>query len=494
MSLIKKLAGQTAIYGLSSIVGRVLNFLLVPMYTRLFAPAEYGVVTQYYALSGFLLVLLSYRMESAFFRFGTNPNDRENVYSTAIKLIFVTTAVLLGLLVLFVQPLSNFLHQPNHPEYLYMFAGILATDVLCELPFARLRLENRPLRFAGLKIVNISLNIGLNLLFLLLCPYLLKQGHTWVNTIYHQEWGIAYIFLANLIAGLATFLLLLPEWSKTRQPFDWAWTAKFFPYALPLVIVSLAGVVNEMLDRLIMPYLLTGTQEQNDFDLGIYGANYKIAVLLSLFTQAYRYAAEPFFFKHTASNDHDALQLHADTTKWFTIILSGGMLALLLCPELTQLMIDKEYRVGIGVVPILLAANVLLGIYYNFSAWFRLRDKTIIGAWVSVISAVVTIIMLFLLVPKYGYFGAAWATLICYVFLVLATYYTGREHYPAPYAMGRLVGYFALALAMYLLSVTAFGKFQPPALLWAARVFCFAIYVVVVWLVEKRKVEKAQPE
>jgi O-antigen/teichoic acid export membrane protein len=484
MSLIKSLASQSAIYGLSSIVGRLLNYLLVPMYTRVLAPEAYGVVTQYYALSGFLLVLLSYRMESAFFRFGNQESERENAFSTAMKLILGSTALLLLLLLPFVPLLSAWMGQAEHPEYLYLFAGILATDVLCELPFARLRMQNRSFRFAGIKLINIGLNISLNLFFLLLCPYLLEQGHTWVKAIYQSEKGIYYIFLSNLIAGLVTLLLLGPEWLRISKPIDWSLVRRMMVYSLPLVIVSMAGVVNEMLDRLVLPKLLSGSTTENLRDLGIYGANYKIAVLIALFTQAYRYAAEPFFFKHAQSGD-DGLRLQAQSTKWFTIVICGAMLGILLCLDIVQNMVGAEYRSGITIVPILLTANVLLGIYYNFSIWFRLRDRTQTGAWISVAAAIVTVASLYLLVPRFGYQGAAWATLVSYLFLVIVTWYTGRAHYPAPYALGRMLAYFLAALGLFFL-FSAFGKFPSTLHLWAARVFCLSLYLSLVWLLEKR--------
>jgi O-antigen/teichoic acid export membrane protein len=487
MSLIKKLAGQTAIYGLSSIVGRLLNYLLVPMYTRVFATGEYGVVTQYYAFSGFLLVLLSYRMESAFFRFGTDEAQRESAFSTCMKLIMGTSGLVLLCFLPFVPYLSGLLGQPDHPEYLYLFAAILATDVLCELPFARLRLENRPLRFATIKMINIGLNIGLNLFWLVLCPWLDQHGYAFARELYSPERGVFYVFLSNVIAGVVTLLLLAPEWKKVTLPIDWALVRRIMPYSLPLVITSLSGVIDEMLSRVIMPYLMPGTDEENMSTLGIYGANYKVAVLLALFTQAYRYAAEPFFFKH-ANHGEAGLKLQADTTKWFTIVICGAMLGLMVSLDLVKYMIGVEYRIGIGVVPILLVASVLLGVYYNFSVWFRLRDRTMTGAWISLAGAAITVVALFLLVPKFGYYGAAWSTLICYAMMVVVTWWMGRAHYPAPYQVGRMLGYFALALLLYGLSVVAFARFEHPVLIWGTRALCLAVYAAVVWFVERKRV------
>jgi O-antigen/teichoic acid export membrane protein len=283
----------------------------------------------------------------------------------------------------------------------------------------------------------------------------------------------------------------MPEWLRIKLPIDWVLVRRIMPYALPLVIVSLAGVTDEMLSRLILTKLLPGTSAENEAQLGIFGANYKIAVLLSLFTQAYRYAAEPFFFKHTREGE-GSLQLHADTTKWFTIVLSGAMLALMLSLDVLQYLIGRDFRSGTVVVPVLLMANVLLGVYYNLSAWFRLRDKTILGARISVIGALITVVALFALIPRFGLHGAAAATLICYAYMVVATWYTGRNHYPAPYQIGRMLFYFLLAIGLYYASDFVFGSFHSKAAIWAARVFCMFIYVLAVWLLEKREVGEAK--
>jgi len=485
-NLVKKLAGETALYGLSSIVGRLFNYLLVPLHTRLFLEAEYGVVSHLYALSGFLMVVFSYRMESAFFRFGTSADDRDRAYSTGLISLLGSSAFITGLLLLFAQPVADALQYPQHPEYIRWFALMLAFDCLCELPFARLRLEQRPVRFVSAKIFNIGLNFSLNLFWLVFCPWAARQGWGWVHAVWSPEGGVGYVFLANVLASAATLLLLSPQLRAMRWSFDWALWRKMLAYAGPLILVGMAGIMDEMFSRVMMPRLLPGTLEENRAQLGIFAANYKLAMLISLFTQAYRYAAEPFFFRH--AGDRDALKTQADAAKWFTIAASSGMLGILLFLDLLKYFVGPKFHSGLTVVPILLMANLFLGLYYNFSVWYRLKDRTMLGAWISIAGAVITVALNVLWIPRYGYVGAAWVTLICYGFMAWATWFTGRKPHPVPYALGRMGAYVALALALYALSVWAAPVLeQHLVLLWSLRTLMFAGYLGLVYWWEIRR-------
>ncbi len=486
MSLIKKLAGETAIYGLSSIVGRFLNYLLVPLYTRTLPPSEYGISIELYSYAGFLMVMFSYRMESAFFRFGHPVADRERTYSTAMWSLLTSTSVLMALLFLFAQPIADFLNYPNHPEYVRWFALILGFDSLMEVPFARLRLEQRPRRFVFAKLFWIVTNIGLNLFWLLFCPWAAKNGWDWVHFVWSPGQGIAYIFLANVVASGCTLLLLLPQLRAIRQPFDPELWKKMMRYAGPLIIVTFAGVANEMLDRAIMTRILPGTLAENRAQLGIYSANYKLAMLITMFTQAYRYAAEPFFFRHAA--DKDALRIQANATKWFTIVATVGMLGILLFLDIIKEFLGKNFQGGLFVVPILLVANLLLGVYYNFSVWYRLKDRTMLGAWISIGGALITVILNLWWVPIMGYAGAAWATLVCYAFMSWMTWYTGRRHHPVPYELGCMGLYVAVALALFGLSRWAEPALVAwPVLLWGLRVGLFGGFLALVAGLERGK-------
>ena len=485
MSLIKKLAGETALYGLSSIVGRLLNYLLVPLHTRLFAEQEYGVVSHLYALSGVLMVIFSYRMESAFFRFGTPKEDREKSYSTGMWSLLISTGALLVLLQLFAQPIAQVLDYPQHTEYIRWFALILAFDCLCELPFARLRLEQRPIRFVTAKVFNIGLNVALNLFWLLFCPWAAKNGHHWVYAVWSPEGGVAYVFLANVFASALTLVLLSPQLRAIRWAFDPSLWKQMVKYAAPLIIVGLAGIMDEMFSRVMMPRLLTGTLAENRAQLGIFAANYKLAMLISLFTQAYRYAAEPFFFRH--ANDKNALKIQADATKWFTIAAATGMLGILLFLDLVKIFLGPKFHSGLVVVPVLLMANLFLGLYYNFSVWYRLKDRTMLGAWVALAGALLTIVLNLFWIPRYGYVGASFVTLICYAFMSFATWFTGRAHYPVPYPFGRMALYVGTALGLYLLNREMAQLLTgTAALLWAVRIAFFVGYLGLVYRLERK--------
>jgi O-antigen/teichoic acid export membrane protein len=487
MSLIKKLAGETALYGLSSVVGRLLSMMLVPFYTRVLETTnEYGAVIDLYATSAFIMVLFSYRMESAFFRFGTPAEDREKAFSTGMLSMLGTTALIAGALLVFAQPIADALKYPQHPEYIRWFALMLAFDCLAELPFARLRLEQRPRRFVAIKLTNIAIYIGMNLFWLIFCPWAAKNGMGWVHAVWSPGLGVGYIFLSNLLASMVTLLLLSPQIRMIRWAFDRELWKKMVGYAAPLIIVSLAGIVDEMFSRSMLKYLLPGTAQENLGQVGIFGANYKLAALITLFTQAYRYAAEPFFFRH--AQEKDALRTQAEVTKWFTISSAAGMLGILLFLDLVKYFIGPEYWGGLHVVPVLLAANLLLGVYYNFSIWYRLKDRTGLGAWISIAGAVITIGLNLVLIPIYGYTGAAWVTLICYAFMSAATWYTGQKHYPVPYQMGKMAAYVALVLVLWTISIVLSPMLNNwSILLWALRVLLFAVFVGVVYLLEIKR-------
>ncbi len=485
MSLLKKLAGETALYGLSSMLGRVLNMiLLVPLHTRtLRDTSDFGAVVDLYATSAFLMVIFSYRMESAFFRFGTPKEDRSRSFSTGMISVMGSTAIITLLLFLFAQPVANFLQYPDHPEYVRWFALILGLDCLSELPFARLRLEQRPIRFVSVRLINITVNILMNLFWLLYCPWAASHGQEWVHAVWSPDTGAGYVFLSNLTASAVTVLLLLPEFRKTGFSFDTELWFSMMKYAAPLIIVSLAGIVDEMFSRSMLKYLLPGTVEENLGQVGIFGANYKLAALITLFTQAYRYAAEPFFFRH--AGDRDAMRTQAEVTKWFTVAGATGMLGILLFLDVVKYFIAPKYHGGLHVVPVLLVANLLLGVYYNFSVWYRLKDRTGLGAIISVAGAVITVLLNLILIPRYGYTGAAFVTLVCYAFMSWATWFTGKKHYPVPYQLGRMFLYTGLAL---LLAGTAswISPFLQETAGWAVRILLFGAWLATIWALEIR--------
>lgn len=489
MSLLKKLAGETAVYGLSSILGRVLNYLLVPMYTRVFATGEYGIVSELYAWAGFLMVFFIVRMETAFFRFGTDSEKRQAAFTTSWWSVLTSSLLFAMLIVGFSSQIGAwFEYRPDQYSYIAMFGFILAFDTLAEIPLAKLRLEHKAFRFATVRLVGIGLSIALNLFFLLLCPWLLKQGIAtgFVEAIYRPTFGVGYVFLSNLIASGAVLLLLLPELKSVEWRFDkklW-WT--MFIYAAPLVLASLAGIVNEMLDRVLLRHLLPGTVSENLSQVGIYSASYKLAMLMSLFTQAFRYAAEPFFF---ANADHkDSKHLYGQVTKYFTIAGTLAFLTIMLYLDVFKYFIDQPYWEGLGVVPILLLANLFLGLYYNVSIWYKLTDHTMLGGWIAVGGAIITISLNVYWIPRIGYMGSAWATLICYAAMTAACWWWGRKYYPVQYHWGRMLGYVVLALALYFGTeylVDSLGLHTPIA--FTSRTLALFLWLVAVWKVERKE-------
>lgn len=450
MSLLKKLAGETAIYGLSSIIGRLLNYLLMPLYVRAFTKAEYGVVNELYAYTGFLMVIFILRMETAFFRFGTDEGKRNEAFSTSFWAVLSSVLVFSLLILGFANPITEWLeYAPDKNIFITMFGLILAFDTLAEIPMARLRLEHRAKRFAVVRLTGIALNIGFNLFFILLCPWLLKHdiATDFIGKIYHREFGVGYVFLSNLIASAGSLLLLLPEMRRLEFRFDRGLWLTMFIYAAPLILASMAGIVNEMLDRVLLKRLLPSDVQSNLAQLGVYSANYKIAMLMSLITQAFRYAAEPFFFAN--AKHKDAKILYADVTKYFTILGAVALLGVLLYLDIIKRLVPEGYWEGLNVVPILLMANLFLGLYYNVSIWYKLTDQTKLGGWIAVGGAIITIILNVWWIPTIGYLGSAWATLICYAAMTFACWWWGRKYYPVNYDWLRMGGYVAMALVLF---------------------------------------------
>jgi O-antigen/teichoic acid export membrane protein len=439
---IRRLASQTAVYGLSSMVGRLLNYLLTPLYTYAFAPESYGVVVELYTYTSFLAVLLTYGMETAYFRFMNQHPEPGDVFTTAARSLLVSTLLFVALALYSVPNLASALGYQQHPEYLHSFIGIIALDTLCTLPFARLRQEQKPLTFALLRLGNIGLNVLLNLFFIKWAPSITDGNATWW---YNPNMGVGYIFLSNLIASAATTLCFLPMALRKTGHWNPALLKTMLGYAWPLLLAGLAGMINETLDRVLLKFLLPAGSNAMA-QLGIYGACYKIAIILTIFIQTYRYAAEPFFFGH--ARETNSRQLYAKTMQIFVAVCVFIMLCTTLLMPVVEQFIGQSYRVGLSVVPILLLANACLGIYYNLSIWYKLSGKTRYGAYLTGIGALVTLVLNALLIPRMGYMGAAWATLACYATIMVVSFVWGQKHFPVPYQMGRLGTY---ALAMMLL-------------------------------------------
>ena len=490
MSPIRKLAGQTVVYGFSSILGRFLNYLLVPLYTYSFPAQAYGVVSEFYAYAGFLAVLLGLGLETAYFRYRNREGVKDGeAYAAAMTLLIPGNLLFLSLVIAYREAIASALQYPLHPEYGVWFALILCIDSLCSLPFARLRAEERALRFAAVKLSEILITIALNLLLILGPP--LAEAHwpgllPWASTP-----GIEAIFLANLIGSASKLVLLAPEFLRMGRLSGLRLVRPMVSYGLPMVVIGFAGMINEMLDRAVLKYLLPWDLETNLRQLGIYGACYKLSILMTLFVQAFRYAGEPFFFSY--AHREDAKATYARVMRYFVIGCSGIYLIVVLFLHRFQYFIGAEYREGLEVVPILLMANLLLGIYINLSIWYKLTDRTGMGAWVSMLGALVTLVLNAVWVPRFGYLGSAWATLACYGFMVMVSGALGRHYYPIPYPWIRISAYLLLVLGLSrlerpLMDAWVMGADTAGALLLA--VFAVPVFVLELLPLLRRKKRK----
>lgn len=450
---LKKLAGQTVIYGLGTILPRLINYLLTPLLTYIFTAAEYGINSELYAYISFLNVVFTYGMETTFFNFNSKLENKTTVFNTALVSVLLSTAVFTLLLVLFSGQIAEGLSTPGTiylPQFIIWCVLIIASDALLAIPFAKLRAENKALEFSLMKLGNVVVNFGLTYFFLVLCRESFEQGETGFKaSLYNPEIGIGYAFLANLIANLLSLLALSRMYFGLSFSIDFVLLKDMLFYAWPLLILGLAGMVNETLDRIILKKLMPD-KEEAQIAQGIYGACYKIAILMTIFIQAFRYAAEPFFF--SKAKEKDSKQTYAIVMKYFVIFCLFLFLGTMLNLDWIQYFIGEEFRAGLHVVPILLGANLCLGIVYNLSIWYKLSGKTSFGAIISITGAAITILLNILFVPKFGYTASAWATLAAYAGMMLFSYFLGQKFYPIKYNFRALFVYSCIALGLYLAS------------------------------------------
>jgi O-antigen/teichoic acid export membrane protein len=482
----KKLAGDTAIYGMSSIVGRFLNWWLMPLYVNLFAPEEYGIVTNLYAYVAFFMVFLTYGMETGFFRFASKNSDSEKVYSTALVSLFFSSFLFLVLIILLKDPLASLIKYPEHPEYILWFGFILAIDAFTAIPFARLRLNNRPVKFAVVRLINIGFNIGFNLFFLLLCPKLMENNpDSIVQWVYTPKIGVGYVFISNLLASVVTLLLLLPEIFKFSFFFDKALLQKMLNYSFPILIVGMAGILIQQIDKILIPFLIPEEQLPMK-QLGIYGAAVKVAVLMNMFIQAFRYAFEPFFFSQAESkNDKN---IYAEIMKYFVIFGLLIFLGMMLYIDVIKLIIPLEYEEGFTIVPVVMLANLFFGIYFTLSLWYKLTDMTRYGAYISVLGAVISITLNFVLIPIFGYKGSAAALLTAFFIMMVVSYFLGKKYYPVPYNLKRIGTYFFVAVVIYILGL--FSSSQPPIVKYPLNTLFLFGFIFTVYKLEKSQLTR----
>lgn len=449
MAGIKSLIKDTAIYGVSSIVGRFLNWCLVPMYTYMFPTEQYGIVTNIYAYVALVLIILLYGMETGFFRFANHERWKNpmQVYSTTLISVGTSSLMFVVLACLFSSDIAGALNCGDHPSYIWMMAVAVGIDAFSSLPFSYLRYKKRPVRFATLKFANIGLNIGLNLFFLVLCPWIWKQAPDLISWFYDPGFGIGYIFLANMISSMVVMLLLLSE-LRVSYTFNYQLWREMLRYSYPLLILGVAGIMNQTIDKILLPFLIDDPVEASQ-QLGIYGANYKIAIVMVMFIQAFRFAYEPFIFDKNKEAGGDKRQAYSDAMKFFVIFGLFIFLGVMFFLDLLKYFISPRYFEGLQVVPIVMAAEFFFGIFFNLSLWYKLTDRTIWGTWFSLGGLAITLIINVVFVPQYGYVACAWGALCCYGAMMVASYLIGQKKYPINYHLPRLMLYILSAGALY---------------------------------------------
>jgi O-antigen/teichoic acid export membrane protein len=455
LAAIKQLAGQTLWYGLSNVGVKMLNFLLTPLLTNLLADkqgmVDYGNMSIIFAWIAAANIIFTYGLETAYFRFcNKNEYTHENIFHTAFGSILISTLGLSILLLLVKNPIQVFLELGNHTEYIVWCISILALDSLSAIPFARLRQENKPRKYAFIKLASIIINISSVVLFIVVLPkWVSNHPDSAFSHWYQSKSRLGFVLLANLFQSLFTFLMLFKEWRVFRFKIDKKLWVQMFIYSSPMIIIGLAGMINEVMDRQFLDKLLPFSPAENKRIVGIYGANYKLAIFITLFIQAFKMAAEPFFFSQ--AKEKNAPVLYARVMKWFVITLAIAFLFSALYIDVWQVTIirGKSYRTGVGVVPVLLLANIFLGIYYNLSVWYKLTDRMRMGIYITIIGAIITFIGNYYFIPKWGMYASAWATFVCYFVMMILAYFMGQKYYPIPYPIKKILSYLTVMLIFF---------------------------------------------
>ena len=444
MANLKSLAKDTAIYGLSSIIGRFLNYLLVPLYTAKLSAASggYGIITNVYAYTALLLVILTYGMETTFFRYANKSEENSNtVYSTTLLSVGTTSLLFILLVLAFLPGISGWMGYAAHPEYVGVMAIVVALDAFQCIPFAYLRYQRKAIKFAALKLLFIFMNIALNLLYFVALPALYKHYPAVIGTIYSPNVGVGYAFFINLFCtGLVTFFFW-KELVGIKYKFDWSLLKRMLKYAWPILVLGIAGILNQTFDKMMFPKIYHNVDQAQQ--LGIYGAAVKIAMIMALITQAFRYAYEPFVFGK--EKEKDSRETYAKAMRYFIIFTLLAFLAVMAWIDLFKYIIAPDYWSGLKVVPIVMAAEIMMGIYFNLSFWYKLIDKTIWGAYFSGIGCAVLILVNILFVPKYGYMACAWGGFAGYGTAMVLSYFVGQKYYPIKYPLRDILLYTVVA-------------------------------------------------
>lgn len=459
---IKALAGQTVIYGLGTIVPRLLNYLLTPFYVRVFVSGEYGQISELYAWIALLLAILTFGMETTFFRF-SQKEDSGKVFNNAETIVLLITAIFLILYGFFYKSFAELIHYEFNTHYVLLLGIIVAIDAAAAIPFAMLRKENKAGRFSLIKTLNVLTNIFFNILFLVIIP---EKSMMIAERIFGGQTSLLiWVFISNILASLLNLILLSPQLSRLRISLDKDLIVPMLKYSFPILLISLVGMVNEVADKILIKYLVTipdettlaimniTGEEYAMQQLGIYSANFKLGVLMTIFIQMFRFASEPFFFGH--AKDRNAPTLYAKVMTYFVIFCLLIFLGVMFYMDILQHFVGRngsDYREGLRIVPIILIANMFYGIVFNLSIWFKLSDKTYYGTIIAVIGSIVTLLCFFILIPRIGYMGAAIAHLACYTVMMSVSYFWGQRIMPIPYQIGRITIYCIVAAILFFVS------------------------------------------
>ena len=479
MANLKSLAKDTAIYGLSSIVARFINYFLVPIQTKRFnaVGGQYGIITNVYAYVSILIILLTYGMETTFFRFmskeGENP---ERVYSTTLRMVGFTSLVFAVIISLFIHPIASAMGYADHPEYVWVMFITVAIDAFIAIPMAYLRYLHKPVKFASIQIFNIVLNIVLNIMYLMVLPALKLNPFG----IYDEQFTleVVWVFYINIFCSLVKMLLLSKELRGIRFGFDRAACRRMLSYAWPLLIMGVAGQLNQAASQILFPFFYDGTVEEARAQLGIYGGCIKIAMIMVMITQAFRYAYEPFVFGK--SREKDSKETYAQSMKYFIIFTLLAFLVVMGYMKVLRHFVDESYWEGLRVVPIVMAAEIMFGIFFNLSFWYKLTDRTTWGAWFSGIGAAVLIIVDILLIPRFSYMACAWAGFAAYGVSMAISYFAGQKYYPIRYPIKDIAIYFLLAAFIFYWIMVTNNHFPTWAalLINTAWILCFLLYII----------------
>lgn len=466
---------------------RLLNYLiLTPFFTRIFDLQEYGVITELYAYVVFLMILLTYGMETGFFRFSQITKGDKKVFSTCMISLFTSSLLFIALIGIVYLPVSHIMGYGQRPEYILWIGIIVSVDAFTAIPFARLRWENKATKFTLIKIASVILNIGLNFIFFLVIPSIEEScTRHWMTKIYHQEIGVGYVFISNMVSSLLTLFMLSGTIIRMRPIFEFKIWTKMINYSIPLLISGLAGTVNEALDRVLLKHLLQDPDSALA-QLGIYGANYKIAVLMTLFIQMFRYASEPFYFGH--AEKANASIIFAQVMKYFVIVSLFIFLVVTLYIDLFKHFIGRHFHEGLPIVPVILFANLLLGIFFNLSIWYKLNNLTKYGAMITIMGAVITFFVNWFFIPIYGYTASAWAHVVCYGAMVVVSWWLGRKYYRIKYPMKSIGFYMAVAAGIFIISEAEKGISMASELILNTGLL--AGFIIIVIFLEKNKITR----